>query len=484
MKEAPIQVVNSEQKKLNSLTSSKNCIGAGGLPPFCAGNSRSYSSDLHSGHHQSMQLAVTEKLLNSFKTPETSPEGVYIYTVNIQKFKKDVQSTLFSQKPTNAEMLHKNYPNIMFFDSAWKLLDPSTWYTKLITECLNVPKSKCEGYFTGRFTCFECEKGGRVYKPIVRAGEYNPYKKMLSARASSSRSFKILRYIEKITKNKIYLLETVLTIPKIYSEFFIDDPDGKSKFKKCVIIFLDKFERFLRPEKKKDEKLELGIWNNIHDWGSDKPFNEHEHSHLVYPNVFYSFADKKFTRFQPFYSAEQNKQIKEFWRESLIEGLDLNNTPSIYGDHKDLIIEGELNVHTRYAKEKHEQLHLLKYTRRSWLHDVGKYFLNCHEDNDDVRFCLYWNWLKQQFKIFQQRGNIENRTTVHGFLHDFKKILKDHDLDYDFKHDTVRECDICGNKIIRKFKVHGFKDVGELALFVAHKTKYKFIGVLKKKELC
>ncbi|GAI74315.1 unnamed protein product, partial [marine sediment metagenome] len=127
MREASKQIDISEQKKLNSINSSKNCLDAGGLPPFCAGNSRSYSSDLHSEHHQSRQLAITEKLLNSFKTPESSPEGVYIYTVNIQKFKKDVQSTLFSQKPTNAEMLHKNYPNIMFFDSAWKLLDPSTW---------------------------------------------------------------------------------------------------------------------------------------------------------------------------------------------------------------------------------------------------------------------------------------------------------------------------------------------------------------------
>ncbi|GAI51609.1 unnamed protein product, partial [marine sediment metagenome] len=43
----------------------------------------------------------------------------------------------------------------------------------------------------------------------------------------------------------------------------------------------------------------------------------------------------------------------------------------------------------------------------------------------------------------------------------------------------ARECDICGREVINKEKVHGFKDVGELALFVAHKTKYKFVGVLK-----
>ncbi|GAI11082.1 unnamed protein product, partial [marine sediment metagenome] len=324
---------------------------------------------------------ITEKFLNSFRSPESSPEtspkGVYIYTVNIQHFTKDAQSTLFGEKPTNAEMLHKNYPNILFFDSAWKLLDPSIWYTKLLTECLNISKSECEGHYTGELNYFECEKGGRVYKPIVKAGEYNPYRKMLSARASVSRSFKVLRYIEKITKNKVYLMQTVLTIPKKFSELLFDDPDGKEKYLKCINIFIKKFEFFLRPDKHKREKLQSGIWDNLHDWGSDKPFNPHEHPHLLYPNFLYSYADKKFTRFRPFYSKHQRKKIKELWRDSLVQGLDLNNTASIYGDHKDLIIQGELNVNHEYKKEKHEQLHLLKYARRSWLCDVGKYFMNC-----------------------------------------------------------------------------------------------------------
>ncbi|GAI15555.1 unnamed protein product, partial [marine sediment metagenome] len=314
-----------------------------------------------------------------------------------------------------AEMLHKNYPDIMFFDSAWKLLDPSIWYTKLLTECLNTFRYECEGVFTGECNRFTCESGGTVYKPIVDAGKYNPYKKMLSARASVSRSFKILKYIEKITKNKIYLLQTVLTIPKIFSELLFEDPDGKIRYKECINIFLKKYELFLRPEKHKREKLQLGVWDNLHEWGSNKPFNPHEHPHLLYPNVLYSYADQKFTRFQPFFSPDQNKKIKELWRESLIEGLDLHNTMTIYGDYKNLIIDGELNVNHKYAKEKHEQLHLLKYARRSWLCDVGKYFMNCNEDNDHVRFALYWNWIKQQFRKFEEHGCIENRTRVHGF---------------------------------------------------------------------
>ncbi|GAI33646.1 unnamed protein product, partial [marine sediment metagenome] len=104
------------------------------------------------------------------------------------------------------------------------------------------------------------------------------------------------------------------------------------------------------------------------------------------------------------------------------------------------------------------------------------------KDNDHVRFSLYWNWIKQQFRKFVEHGCIENRTRVHGFLHNFKKVLEDHDLDYDFRHDTERECDICGNKIISKQRVHGFKDVGELALYVAHKSKYKFVGVVKQQD--
>ncbi|MBA7645292.1 hypothetical protein ES703_53047 [subsurface metagenome] len=467
-----------QQKKLKTSSSSTNSLCGGGSSSVV--ESSLPIPDFNSESFQSQSKRITEKLLNSFRSPEISPEGVYIYTVNIQHFTKDVQSTLFDKKPTHAEMLHKNYPNIMFFDSAWKLLDPSIWYTKLLTECLSISKSECAGHFTGEHNKFTCEKGGTVYKPRIKAGAYNPYKKMLSARASVSRSFKVLRYIEKITKNKVYLMQTVLTLPKKFSEFLFDDPDGKEKYLNCINIFIKKFEIFLRPSKRKRKKLQLGVWDNLHDWGSNKPFNPHEHPHLLYPNFLYSSADKKFTRFQPFYSKHQRKKIKELWRESLVQGLNLNNTASIYGDFKDLIIQGELNVNHEYKKEKHEQLHLLKYARRSWLCDVGKYFMNCNKDNDHVRFSLYWNWIKKQFKKFVAHGCIENRTRVHGFLHNFKKVLEDHDLNYyDFRHDTERECDICGNKIINKQKVHGFKDVGELALFVAHKTKYKFVGVLQ-----
>ncbi|GAI47593.1 unnamed protein product, partial [marine sediment metagenome] len=154
-----------------------------------------------------------------------------------------------------------------------------------------------------------------------------------------------------------------------------------------------------------------------------------------------------------------------------------------YGDYKYLIIDGELNVNHRYAKEKHEQLHLLKYARRSWLCDVGTYFMNCNDDINDVRFSLYYNWLKKQFKKFQERGCIENRTYVHGFLHDFKKILENYNLYWDYEHDRDRECDICGHRVTSSHKVNGFVDVGELALFMAHKTKYKFIGVIERKEI-
>jgi len=351
-----------QQKKLKTSNSSDNCLDGGGYPPVV--DYLLPIPNFHSESIQSRSKAITEKLLNSFKSQENSPEGVYIYTVNIQHFTKDIQSTLFDEKPTNAEMLHKNYPNIMFFDSAWKLLDPSIWYTKLLTECLNISNNECEGHFTGECNKFTCEKGGAVYKPIVEAGLYNPYKKMLSARASTSRSFKILRFIEKITHNKVYLMETVLTIPKKFSELIFEDSDGKTRYKNCINILLKKLEIFLRPDKRKREKLQLGVWDNLHEWGSNKPFNPHEHPHLLYPNFLYSKDDKKFVRFQPFYSKHQRKQIKELWRESLIEGLDLHNTLTIYGDHKELIIDGELNVNHRYAKEKHEQLHALKYARR------------------------------------------------------------------------------------------------------------------------
>ncbi|GAI68011.1 unnamed protein product, partial [marine sediment metagenome] len=60
---------------------------------------------------------------------------------------------------------------------------------------------------------------------------------------------------EKITHNKVYLMETVLTLPKEFSELLFDDPDGKARYKKCINIFLKKFEIFLRPDKRKRENL-------------------------------------------------------------------------------------------------------------------------------------------------------------------------------------------------------------------------------------
>ncbi|GAI68016.1 unnamed protein product [marine sediment metagenome] len=152
--EKVLQIDILKEKKLNSHTSSCNCNACGGLPVVSlSGSLLPNPSSIISQSLQSKSKEITENFLNSFKSPETSPEGVYIYTVNIQHFTKDVQSTLLGEKPTNAEMLHKHYPNILFFDSAWRLLNPSTWYIKLLKECLNISAGECGGYYTGFLFC-------------------------------------------------------------------------------------------------------------------------------------------------------------------------------------------------------------------------------------------------------------------------------------------------------------------------------------------
>lgn len=410
---------------------------------------------------------------------QSSPKGVYIYTVNDQHLDLEQQSTISGETRDKGEVIHEKYPNIMFLDTAWELLQPSNWYFKLLRDCLGASNEEIEGKFTGDFDCYTCSEGGKVFKPIVEAGKYNPYKKMLTARSSTSRRFKILKYLKKASKNEAYVLQTVLTVPKEYSDLFLDDDDGLDKYKKCVKVFMKKFRDYLLPEKLKNSNYEMGYWVNYHVWSSKTPFNFHMHAHLCYPNLFYDKVENKFLRFQPYFSEGRVAFIKGLWRDALIEGLNLTSTTTIYGDHKKLIMEGDLNIHHNYASKPGQQLHLLKYCTRSWLHDVGKYFMNCNEDNDDVRFTLYYNWMKKRFNIIAGKGAIQNRTYVYGFLHNTKKILINNDLYFEFKDDKKRACDICGHEIIGKTTVHGFADIGQLALFQAHKSKYKIIGKIE-----
>ncbi|GAI00502.1 unnamed protein product, partial [marine sediment metagenome] len=143
---------NQAQKNIKGYVSIDN-YGSETPAPALSDDRSSYSQinkePDNSSNIQSRAIEITENLLNSIKSPESSPKGVSLDTVNIQHFKNDIQSTLFGVKPTNAEILHKNYPNILFFDSAWKLLNPSKWYVRLLVDCLGIAKNECEGYFTG-----------------------------------------------------------------------------------------------------------------------------------------------------------------------------------------------------------------------------------------------------------------------------------------------------------------------------------------------
>ena len=406
---------------------------------------------------------ILGEIINSVK--ENSAQAVYFNTVDVQQIDTSLQTSIDGKLLGS---IHDKYPNILFIDAGWDLIKPSKWYIKLVTEGLNVDEDEVLGRFTGNFKNMHCEKRGNVYKPEVEAGKHNPYIKMLTARQSSSRRMKTLNYLEKASKKKIFLIQSVVTMPDSISMMLFNDPKGKEKFHKIITLFAKKFDKFLLKRAKVSNDFQSGIWLNEHSWSSLKPLNDHLHGHFYYPNVLVDKKTQKIVRFQPFFSEGQIEVIKDLWRESIRKVL---------GDLPDL--NREINVHHDYKKEKAKKLHSLKYFTRSWLHDLGKYFAECNSSKDDERFDEYYEWMKERFKKFVDWGAVENRTYVFGFLHNTKKIFAKYGLDTEFEHDKSKFCPVCGGKHTSTETIRGFPNLSKITILMAYKSSYLKIGELK-----
>ncbi len=412
------------------------------------------------------QERILGELIKVFS--EDSASAVYFNTVDVQDIDTSLQTSLDGSLLGS---IHDKYPNVLFFDASWDLIRSSKWYVKLVTECLGVDESEVLGRFTGRFNEMHCEKRGIVYKPEIEAGQYNPYKKILTARQSSSRRMKSLSYLGKSSNKKLSLIQNVLTTPEKISTMLFNDPNGKKKLHKIITLFIKKFEVFLQGHAKVSKDFQAGFWLNEHPWSSKKPLKDHLHGHLYYPNVLVNKKTQKIVRFRPFFSKGQIEMMKVLWKESIKQ---------VIGDHEDL--NKEIDIHHEYRSEKAQQLHLLKYCTRSWLSDLGVFFNENNENEDSLMFSKDYNHMKKQFSRFKEWGSIENRTYTFGFLSNTKKIFEAYNIYSEFEDDKNKFCPVCGYKHTHTEKINGFPKIPKLAIIMAVKSKYRIIGVFERRD--
>lgn len=348
---------------------------------------------------------------------------------------------------------------------------------------------------------------------------------------------------------KITMMNLNLTFPKQISNLLFEDPDGVNKEKKIVELFWksaiqknvftldDKhykttgyteqvYNKKTKKYKSVKKYLQLGQFSNIHEWGSYNPFDDHIHIHCLFPNFLYDPYNKCFVRIQPFLNSHQLSQLKKIWyncqKETLGYGSD-TNTPYSKFD----ISPGELNIFFQYLPgytygidkpKKVEQtfgnqsdfmkyrddlslfnknnnartrlLHTQKYINRSHLIDVANYLdykeFNYPDSSEDFAKTA------AQFKHFEKRGSIKNRTSCTGYLRNMQKLLKEIDWDiYCSVYDPVSKkrkkidrgaykCPVTGQNMEEKpCNKTNFLQIKRLAIFIAYKSGMIHIGDMK-----
>lgn len=450
-------------------------------------------------------------------------EGVYFNIVNV--------STKNSQVVKRQDI--PDDEDVMFLDMNLTLLNPSIFYTKLLNS-IGVETEKCMAKIVG-FTRFQRSNKRYTIFPIIEGGSYNPYKKYRSNRVSAFRRFDTINKLSTLTDQKVFLMNFVLTFPKEISKLLFNDPDGVDKANKCHNLFWKRFidrNLFTIDNKKRKlyKNLQMGLYSNRHDWSSSNPFEPHYHFHDHTPNFLYDKSSQSFVRIKPHFNKQQLKDLQLLWYECQKEVFHYGeNLGSIYSEFD--ISPDKVNFYFAYTngykhdmqqpeykpnvndplvlkkykiKSKEYKLnlqargrisHILKYSTRTYLVDVGNYFDYHKTDNDQVRFSMYFPYMKKNFKKFVDRGCIQNKTSTKGYLRNLKNIThaidkkrntKFYEALFIRKDMVTSTCPVTAQKFDHGVKrMNVFQNISELNVYVAHKSgmlKVSTIQLTKKEE--
>ena len=310
----------------------------------------------------------------------------------------------------------------IYLDMNLAALNPPQEYIKLL-KSIGINKEDCLAEIEG-FTVRERESGNKTIYPVIQGGAYNPYKKYKSNRSSASRRLKnvdiFLKLLNANRKGKsVNMLNLNLTFPKEISDYLFNLPP-KEDDKICREVLKEYMEKVFGKG--------VGYYSNLHKWGSRDPFNPHYHFHIVFFNY-----EKTLTGFKRL-NAKVPKDTLNNWRKDWFDIICLKFPNDFKSEKVNIWYQyfknyGELEKENLEQNKKNRKarcdiLHLLKYCTRSYLYDVFNYFSYNDSDKDKNYFKLNWSRYKKMFKGFCDRGCIQNRTTIHGFLHNIKFYVR------------------------------------------------------------
>lgn len=230
----------------------------------------------------------------------------------------------------------------------------------------------------------------------------------------------------------------------------------------------------------------------------------------------------KLTRIKPYFTKQDLKRLQGVWKQTIIEelGKDLVEKLGIESENwniwfqyfegyrhfnfekekekikileksekeKRKLIQLAREEEKKYGRIRCELLHLLKYCTRSYLIDVSKYF-SYHAEDKQVQKNIKedFGYYKKRFKKFVDKGCIQNRTGIHGFLHSLQGIIEEASEELwwsvykDKENKITRRCPVTGEKEQRDSVTKRDKlDIKEnLTVYLGWKSKVIRLGVLK-----
>ena len=439
----------------------------------------------------------SQEILKDFTPLMQVDAKSYLDIVNVQKA---------DLKPISRKDLQEK-GDVLFLDMCLTSLKPDKRYIKLL-QSIQIPKHKCIATIQG-FNVVTRESEHKTIYPVVIGGSYNPYIKYKSNRSSASRRMKSIDILNKLLnfkptkkqptkffikdgkpairqnqkdlkfsdKKNMCLLNINLTFPKEYSNHLFDLNLKKKEDNKICGKILKEFMN--------KNFANVGYWANLHKWKSTNPFMPHYHYHVYFIN--YSYINNKLRKIK----SRRTKKDFQNWRTSWKHIIE-NNIPDVDK------LEQEFNVWYKYygnynlnhKKTRCEMLHLLKYANRSYLIDVSKYFDINDTIQDERDFDYNIKFYKKQFRKFVKAGCIQNHTTIHGYLHNLKNIIRliSNALYYECylaKHTTTFRCPVTGEKekSDSKIYVEKLKLTENQTVYMGYKTQIVKIAEFKIKKL-
>lgn len=450
-------------------------------------------------------------MLTSYSQTELDPQSrVYVHIDNVSNHLKHAES---QEKVIPAGSVPE-YQNIIILEGSLRLLNPHDNYKHVLQRVLNATEEDLTASIDG-YTGYRRENGKFTIFPVVKGGKFNPYMKYRSNQASASRRLNVLDNISRLVEDQIHLMNFTMTLPKEITDLLNVRKDGVTILKKFTDKFLIQLPSCLSIRNKRNSQLQIGAFYNMHLWSSSNPLEPHYHSHVSLVNYAYDRKRNLFYRITPLLTKINMKKIKALWfeivKQEFPEEMSKYSADNInFNYHYKKGYKADMRKPKfpnstkidlkRYPEEIHAYkksysawkgnernrmgvFHSLRYSTRSFLYDLGKHFTDGYTPSDRKQYRSYFSFMEKQVSNMNEKGAIQNRTYVRGFMRNLKNIsrkMEKYQLLYMREKDVLtRRCPATAGIMDRDGKRQlDLERLGEIHVYQIHKGGLLPVGIV------